>query len=216
MRIHSIEPYLNEGNLKNVLEFVFETEIKKQTSIYTYRTARIDYSFELPHNKQSVFVEFNGSRHYTLTDNIQRDYMVRCYVNKNNIRLVEIPYFVQLDNYTIPQYFGLDTEQYLENKEVTTPIESGFHEKKIVLPWDFCITGLERFAKDISPISHVINSNNKDDTEARFYRTPKQIWKSLYARPDNDKFNMQIFLESLNSLHFSSIIDDFFEMNPQK
>ena len=79
MKIHNITPYLNETNLKDALEFIFETEIKKQHAIHIYRTARIDYSFQLPHNNQTVFVEFNGIRHYTLTDNIQRDFMVRAF-----------------------------------------------------------------------------------------------------------------------------------------
>lgn len=214
MKIHIIEPYLNETNLKDVLEFIFETEIKRQFSIHTYRTARVDYYFELPHNKQKVFVEFNGIRHYTLTDNIQRDYMLRCYAKEENIRLVEIPYFVQLTNYTIPQYFGWEVEQYLEGKEIITPIECGFHEKKIVLPWDFCVKGLERFAKDMQPISHVQNSNYEIDKDAEFWKTPQQIWNSLHNRSNNDLFNMRLLIDALKNDKFNNNVCGTLENYP--
>jgi len=198
MKTHTITPYLNEKNLKDVLEFVFETEIRPQTKFKFFRTFRVDYSFVLPHNNQTVFVEFNGPRHYTNTNNICRDYQIRDFCKFENIRLVEIPYFVQLNNYSIPQYFGWDVEQYLEDKEVITPIESGFHEKKIVLPWDFCISGLMRFEKDMQPISHVQNSNNKDDDDAEFWRTSKQIWMSIHNRPDDmDLAHLEAFLWNL-------------------
>ena len=198
-----ISPYLTEKNLKDVLSYIFNTEIKPQARIkYEDMTLIIDYSLVLPHNQQLMFVEFNGPRHYTQTKTIMRDYFLRSYCLKNNIRLVEIPYFVQLTNYNIAQYFGIDVEEHYLDKNnliVETNQLSGFLEKRIILPYDYCLFGMQRFCYDMMPISHVLNGSDQDNN-AEFWTTGKEIFASLWEnRSDDEIMCLQMLLDEISN-----------------
>lgn len=200
----NIHPYLSEKNLLEVLELIFKTPIQKQVRIpLTNKTAIVDYVFNLPHNDQEVFVEFNGHLHYTQTNTIERDYMLREHCVKNNIRLIEIPYFIQLNLYTIPQYFGKDIEAYLENVTITTSQESGFLEKKIVLPYDYCVLGLERFLNDLTPTSKVLCSTIEDT--CIYEKTTQQIINSLKQRSENETGKLKLLIENLNTINLNNL-----------
>ena len=198
-----ISPYLTEKNLKDVLSYIFNTEIKPQARIkYEDMTLIIDYSLVLPHNQQLMFVEFNGPRHYTQTKTIMRDYFLKSYCFKNNIRLVEIPYFVQLTNYNIPQYFGTDVEEYYLNKNnliVETDQLSGFLEKRIILPYDYCLFGVQRFCDDMMPVSHVLNGPDQD-SNAEFWGTSKEIFTTLWEnRSHKEIMCLQMLLDEISN-----------------
>lgn len=141
-----ISPYLSEKNIYQILSFVYgESSIKKQVRIKDNdRIFIVDYTVSLPNNELMI-VEFNGYHHYTDTKTIIRDYALREYCYTNNIKLVEIPYFVQLFNHNFSKYFGCNID-----KEITTNQPSGFIIEKIVLPYDYCSLGVTRFMDDIS------------------------------------------------------------------
>lgn len=143
----NISPYLSEKNLYDVLSFVFvNNTINKQVRIKDGdKTYVVDYSVILS-NGDLMLVEFNGYHHYTNTKTIVRDYALREYCIKNNIKLVELPYFVQLSNHNFSKYFGIN----LTDKNITTDQKSGFIASKIVLPYDYCLMGVNRFMADIS------------------------------------------------------------------
>jgi hypothetical protein len=147
---------------------------------------RVDYSLIMPHNGQLLFVEFNGPTHYTQSKTIYRDYMLRDYCYHNDIRLVEIPYFVQLNDYTICEYFGDDVfDFYIKDRiEITTPIPSGFIEKKIILPYDYCTLGLLRFQEDINPSTSKVKTGY--ETDAEFSQTAKEIYHSICMRSQDE------------------------------
>lgn len=195
-----ISPYLSEKNLGTVLDYIFKVPVSSQKRIKTDSGVFIvDYELMLPHNNQIMFVEFNGPTHYTKTETIIRDYRLRQHCEDNNIRLVEIPYFVQLTHHTILQYFGLDIKEYVDKYQlkIDTDQPSGFLSKKIVMPYDFNILGVERFLVDIMPCSHVMNAT-KEDKLAEFWSTSKEIFVSLWEdRNERETELLSQFCENL-------------------
>jgi hypothetical protein len=195
-----VSPYLSEKNLKAVLEYLFKVPIYSQKRINVYSGVFVvDYELLLPHNNQRMIVEFNGPTHYTNTATIVRDYKLRQHCKDNNIRLVEIPYFVQLTTRTVLQYFGLDIQEYIKKYQlkIDTDQPSGFLSKKIVMPYDFNCFGVERFLIDIMPCSHVMNAT-KEDESAEFWSTSKEIFTSLWGdRNETETELLQAFCEML-------------------
>lgn len=194
MKTYKITPHLSENNLGEVLTEIFGIVPESQTRIKVHNnTLVVDYTLKMPHNEQLVYIEFNGPTHYTRSKTITRDYALREHCVANGIRLVEIPYFVQLSDYTIEQFFGEDVyDVYLKGRlEITSDISSGFISKNIILPYDFNVVGLSRYNEDIQPISQVKGVYQKDGGE--YWITSREIFKSLYSR-SNAEINL---LESM-------------------
>jgi hypothetical protein len=161
MKTYHIQPYLTEQNLKGVLEFIFDdcniqsqVTLKKDSynkEIYDFesiKSFRVDYLIETP-NHGTYIIEFNGQQHYTKTERIMRDCDLKSLCKNNDFILIEIPYFVQLTNEIIYRLFDDNFyNHYMKNKKITTEYTSGFHEKNIVYPYDFCFLGLQRFIQD--------------------------------------------------------------------
>ena len=182
-----ISPYLSEGRLSDVIQFVFETEATKQRQVTVPDAGRlrVDASFSLP-SGQDVFVEFNGPTHYTSTKVIQRDYALRRFCAEGNIRLVEIPYFVQINNYSVEKLFGQAVSTFMSGKVITSATQSGFIVRPIVMPYDFCLLGIGRFTKDLLPDASVQNGDQLD-VGAEFWGISVDIWQSLRPGYLSDK-----------------------------
>lgn len=194
MKTIVIDPYLSEKNLEDVLSNIFEVQIERQVSVkIADRNLRVDYALKMPHNNQMLVVEFNGPTHYTSTKTIIRDYLLRDYCKLNNFRLVEIPYFIQLNEYTVEEYFGKDVfEYYIENNiSFSNTIDSGFHEKKIVLPYDYCLLGLQRFREDMETSCKVKAGYELDE---EYGLTSKKIYYSICDRSDDEIIMFDEFL----------------------
>lgn len=174
-----ISPYLSEGRLSEVIQFVFGCTATKQLQVTVPGAGRlrVDASFRLQ-SGQEVFVEFNGPTHYTSTKVIQRDYALRRFCAEQNIRLVEIPYFVQVTNYSLEKLFGADVYIFMHSKVITSATQSGFIARPIVMPYDFCLLGIERFTKDLLPGASVQNGGSLD-VGAEFWGISVEIWQSL-------------------------------------
>jgi hypothetical protein len=91
------------------------------------------------------------------------------YCKENKIFIIRIPYFIQLNNYSIPLLFSENIVQkyQLENK-IKTKYKNGFWDKKIVYPADFNSFGWTLFWKLYK------NYINKD-----FSLISKEIFESL-------------------------------------
>ena len=185
-RLH-ISPYLSEGCLSDVIQFVFGCTATKQRQVTVPGAGRlrIDASFSLP-SGQEVFVEFNGPTHYTSTKVIQRDYALSRFCAEQSIRLVEIPYFIQVTNYSLEKLFGVVVVPFRGAKVITSATQSGFIARPIVMPYDFCLLGIGRFTKDLLPDASVQNGDQLD-IDAEFWGVSVEIWQSLRPGYLNDK-----------------------------
>lgn len=158
-------PYLTEENLGDALRFVYGVPLSSQVNIdipigNNVKRCRIDYSMEL--NGQLYYIEYNGPRHYTTTKTIIRDSFVREYCKENNIRFVEIPYFVQLTQETLSYYFpNASTTRYVKSS-----ILHGFITKGVLLPCDFSQIGYSRFFNEVYRLPEEVISEIMESLES--------------------------------------------------
>lgn len=178
--------YLNEERLGNILNAIFENVTPQYMVKFSKKTIKIDY--RVLHDGKEIFVEFNGYRHYTNSKTIERDEILFQYCSINNIMLVSIPYWVQLDSYTFEYFFGKEiTKDVLIDKKIAimTSYPSGFINEKALRPLDFSVLGLARFIDEYM-------SFIRDDND--YWRTIKEIYCSLendelyYILDDSAKF----------------------------
>lgn len=195
MKTFTIDPCLKKENLYDVLEFIFETKIEKQTKITVgFDDAVIDYSFVLPQTKQLVFVNYNDYSHFVDFDNFRTDSVIVSYCDKNNIRLVEIPYYIQLTNETIIQYFGNIASVYLKNKQVKSIRKSGFYENNR-MPYRFNSYGTFRFLSHCFPGTQVRNGDEIDESFT-FEESIVEIYDSIWwDKPHKEQELMRLFLQ---------------------
>lgn len=152
MKEIKIQGYLTEEKLKTVLLEIFgEVECQKVIQL-PYKRARVD--FYIPYLR--TIIEYNGDTHYTRSKTIQRDMALSVYCNTNNIRIVEIPYWLQLDTKTLYHFFGF-CWPIIKDFEITTDFPHGFITDTCVLPCDFTVEGWEKFFKEYRSL---INTDN--------------------------------------------------------
>ncbi len=89
-------------------------------------------------------VEFDGDDHYCNTLKIKADRQKGAFATANNIRLIRIPFWVQLTTSTLSHYFHL-------NASIEQSFPHGFISTKC-FPASFCELGIERFCTEISAI----------------------------------------------------------------
>jgi hypothetical protein len=186
MIIHKIEPFLSEKNLYDALAFVFgEANVQSQVTfkkdsgcldVSPNKSFRVDYVVD-----NHFVIEFNGPRHYTIARQIYRDLELADYCSRNGFKLVEIPYFIQLNPDTFKFYFG---EDFPRSNQLSCDWSNGFVSKNIIMPYDFCALGLKRF---LSELDLKMTPQMKDD-----------VIKSLVNRKDK---MFEHFLKDEN-IHF--------------
>lgn len=139
---------LSEKNLYEVLTTLFPTtEIIKQKSFSNGRRRMIvDYYMEI--DSCQIAIEFDGPTHFTRTSTQIRDLDLEDYCTYNNIMLVRIPYFIQINDRTLYWLFGYDmvVKYDLEDK-VTCLYDHGFIDKGCVLPGDYNAHGVELYCE---------------------------------------------------------------------
>lgn len=147
MKSWQYEGYLTEDKLYKFLSNFFGI-----TRQYKIGKKSVDFYFE--HNEVKYIVEFNGYHHYSSIKHQTRDELIQTYCNENNIHLVMIPYFIQLEDRVFDILFGCELADYISSKIGFDWVASvdhykhGFIDNKAMLPWDFNIYGYKRFTDE--------------------------------------------------------------------
>ena len=142
---------LSERNLQQVLEVLFpqSTIVAQKRFKSEYQIFVVDYYFEAGGKK--FVVEFDGPTHFTNTKTQFKDIELADYCNNSKIRLIKIPYFMQLDNHSIYTFFTEDEHQEFNLIQLINTIDckynSGFNKEKNIFPGDYNIYGWELFWK---------------------------------------------------------------------
>lgn len=117
-----------------------------------------DHVFFLGLGYKFVF-EFDGPSHYTSTKTQIRDILFADYCRTNNLKLIRIPYFMQLDSWSLPYFFYENDIQkydlYITSGNIDCKYTSGFHDKKIVYPGDYNSYGFKLFWKQYCQLINV-------------------------------------------------------------
>ena len=140
MKIFLTESKLGEFLKKHILNGNWISQFKPLNSRF-----KIDwYSDNLKFG-----VEFDGYQHYTSSRQILADERKLNLCKTCNIKLIRIPYFVQLSKDVIKLLFDLDIKEF----EQIYP--HGFVSKKstMVYPADYCWLGIEKFKNDLEKFS---------------------------------------------------------------
>ena len=101
--------YTNEFSLKEVLIKGFnlaeDNLIHNKQFIKDGYRFRPDYRFTF--NNIQYIVEFQGYQHFTDPNVLYKDSIKRNIYNKDNCKFIEIPYFIQVNDYTFEYFFGM-------------------------------------------------------------------------------------------------------------
>jgi hypothetical protein len=137
-----IESYLTELKLAAALQqLVCEAWAGGQVSLPGSRR-RFDMAFRS--GGTTVLVEWDGPEHYRDSLKIRADRQKDELAAANGMRLVRVPYWVQLDRVMARHWFGLEAEI-----EQTFP--HGFITTKL-FPASFCELGVARFRLDLESL----------------------------------------------------------------
>ena len=137
-----IESYLTEQRLKDALQQLFSNGwLGGQVALPDSRR-RFDMAFRS--NDAIVLVEYDGDEHYRHSLKIKADREKDVLASKNGMRLVRIPYWLQLDTRMARHWFGVEAqiEQHFPHGFVTTKL----------FPASFCELGIARFIHELDSI----------------------------------------------------------------
>jgi hypothetical protein len=97
-----------------------------------------------------VVVEYDGDEHYRNTLKVKTDKEKDAAAEAHGLRIVRIPYWVQMDTLTLKHYLGLDAaiEQDFPHGFITTKI----------FPASFCELGIERFRHELTALPEPVRA----------------------------------------------------------
>jgi hypothetical protein len=99
-------------------------------------------------NGVMVLVEYDGDEHYRNSMKIKNDRKKDAIAAKNGMRLVRVPYWVQLDNVMARHWFGLDVD-------IEQSHPHGFNTTKL-FPASFCELGIARFRQELESLPEAV------------------------------------------------------------
>ena len=136
---YDMETALNENNLVDYLKIIFPEE-NNWIHNKNFEGYRPDYRSE----ELKMIIEWDGPLHYTNPRAIIRDNVKKELYTKMGYKVVNIPYFIQLNHNTIYTYFKRDIQ-------IGRKYPNGFitDNKNLKLPADFCTIGLLRYQHDL-------------------------------------------------------------------
>jgi hypothetical protein len=137
-----IEGYLTEAKLATALQqMVGDLWVGVQVLLPRSRR-RWDMAFKK--GRSLVLVEFDGDEHYPDSLKVKVDREKDQLARENQMSVVHIPYWVQLDNITVQHYFGLSAA-------IRQTFRHGFITTKL-FPASFCELGVERFTRELNTL----------------------------------------------------------------
>ena len=120
----------------NILPFTIQNIIADD-----YDACEIDDSIDNP--DVTLIIEFDGQYHYTKNSQASFERPGGKWVKLDeNVFLLRIPYWVQLDSQLSKLWFDID-------KDFSDDFPHGFISKTVYLPENFCRRGEERFIKEM-------------------------------------------------------------------
>lgn len=153
---------LSEKNLYEALGIIYPGAIitpQKRVKLED-RTCIVDY--EVLINNEVIYIEFDGPTHYTSSKTQIRDQVLKWYCIDSNIKLVRVPYFIQLDDRTIRALFNVSCDS------ITSVYKNGFYDSKGVLPADYNFYGWGLFMRQYESFM-----------KADAFSVSKEIWESI-------------------------------------
>jgi len=137
-----IEFYLTEPRLKVALQQILGKDwLGEQYSLPNSRR-RFDMAFRS--NNATVLIEYDGDEHYRNSLKIKSDREKDILASQNGMRLIRIPYWVQLDTRMAMHWFGLKVQ-------IEQSFPHGFITTKL-FPASFCELGIARFIRELDSI----------------------------------------------------------------
>jgi hypothetical protein len=137
-----IESYLTEAKLATALQqLVGAAWAGGQVSLPGSRR-RFDMAFRS--GGTTVLVEYDGDEHYRDSLKIRADRHKDELAAESGMRLVRVPYWVQLDRVMAKHWFGLDAD-------IEQSFPHGFITTKL-FPASFCELGVGRFRWDLEAL----------------------------------------------------------------
>lgn len=165
--------YLTEQLLGDFLKKLYgENNVIAQVPLDGTRM-RMDYQVKT-HGGDTIYVEFDGDSHYCKPDVIYRDEIKNAVLGD---KLVRIPYFIQLDEFTINHYFKVfvwDHPQLIEGVDYNY-YPHGFISDKVIFPSQFCSRGIDRFFSELK----IFDDYDYGDALGRTLKVSTQIRFSL-------------------------------------
>jgi hypothetical protein len=152
-----IEGYLTEAKLATAIKQIVGDLWTGGQVLLPGSRRRWDMAFR--QNGSLVLVEYDGDEHYRDALKIKADREKDQLAQQNRMRVVRIPYWVQLDNVTAQHYFGLSAE-------VQQNFRHGFITTKL-FPASFCELGIERFRHDLDALPFQVRNSVIDSLRER-------------------------------------------------
>ena len=143
-----IESYLTERKLAAALqELVGDRWAGGQVSLPGSRR-RFDMAYRT--NNATILVEYDGDEHYRDAMKIKADRQKDGLASENQMRLIRIPYWVQLDTVMASHWFGVDAsiEQSFRHGFITTKL----------FPASFCELGVARFRRELKELPAAVRN----------------------------------------------------------
>lgn len=201
-----IEGYLTQQKLEQVLKnetsFVFE----QAEAPVPDTKLRFDFLLTDISTKQKVAIEFNGYQHYTNPRVILNDERKAEIAKEQKIRLVEIPYWIQLNNEMFKYYFKRQP-----STKIIQEYPHGFIDKKATLPAAFCSLGARRFVEEYLKLPKKIQNAVYDSILDKIYcnlMSPEEVLPlELIVEEEWDL--LQQAYEDLDKLYIEEVNNTF-------
>jgi hypothetical protein len=168
-----VDGYLTQHKLETILKnessFIFE---RSEAPVPDSRM-RFDFLLTDKQTNQLIAVEFNGYQHYTVPKVIFNDKRKAKIAKDHKIKLIEIPYWVQLNNETFKYYF-----KRKPSVEIVQEYPHGFIDKKALLPAAFCSLGSCRFVEEYLKLPKKIRNSVYDSILDKIYHdlmSPEEV-----------------------------------------
>lgn len=130
-----IKNYLTENLLYLFLKQRYAKTIIRQ---YKIKVNNKIYKVDFFLSDVNTVIEFDGYRHFNCYKNQIRDEIINNYCDENKIRLIRIPYFIQLDEEMIKYFFN---DIKLINYTIFNRYPHGFIDNNALRPYDFNLFG---------------------------------------------------------------------------
>jgi hypothetical protein len=196
--MYEMTTYLTEKPLGDILRTWAGAENVKTQPFVPGTRMRNDY--EVTKNGLTFVVEFNGDSHYRDPTVILRDWTKAEISRKLGKIVVDIPYFVQLDELTFPHYFNDDFA-------INTTFPHGFVTTKM-LPASFCPLGYNRAVHEIEHLPKEVTHDimKSLETKAASLGVQQTYFRNSVVLETGEELAWENFVKKANEIHNNQFI----------